>query len=97
MEGDPIILKSGIKTRLQENIRWIFNDTLFAEITGDLSKICTDVQCDDGDGRFRERLKVNHQTGSLTIMNITNTNTGCYKLQIIRERIHEKHFSVSVH
>ncbi|KAL0161145.1 hypothetical protein M9458_044870, partial [Cirrhinus mrigala] len=96
MEGDPIILKSGIKTRLQENIRWIFNDTLFAEITGDLSKICTDVQCDDGDGRFRERLKVNRQTGSLTIMNITNTDIGCYELQIIREIIHEKHFSVSV-
>ncbi|XP_050951376.1 uncharacterized protein LOC127154042 [Labeo rohita] len=96
MEGDSIILKSGIKTHLQENIRWIFNDTLIAEITGDQSKICTDVQCDDADERFRERLKVNHQTGSLTIMNITNTDIGCYKLQIIRERIHEKPFSVPV-
>ncbi|XP_050951374.1 uncharacterized protein LOC127154040 isoform X2 [Labeo rohita] len=96
MEGDPIILKSGIKTHLQENIRWIFNDTLIAEITGDQRKNCTDVQCDDADEQFRDRLKVNHQTGSLTIMNITNTDIGCYKLQIIRERIHEKHFSVSV-
>ncbi|KAL1251779.1 hypothetical protein QQF64_019575 [Cirrhinus molitorella] len=97
MKRDSVILKSGVKTNKQEKIRWIFNDTLIAEITGDLSKICADVQCEDADERFRDRLKVNHQTGSLTIRYTRTTDSGLYKLQIIRERIHEKHFSVSIH
>uniref|UniRef100_A0A671M363 Ig-like domain-containing protein n=1 Tax=Sinocyclocheilus anshuiensis TaxID=1608454 RepID=A0A671M363_9TELE len=39
------------------------------------------VYDDVPDGRFRNRLKVDHQTGYLTITNTTTQHTGCYNLQ----------------
>uniref|UniRef100_A0A8C1Y0T8 Immunoglobulin domain-containing protein n=1 Tax=Cyprinus carpio TaxID=7962 RepID=A0A8C1Y0T8_CYPCA len=82
MEGDSVTLHTDVETNKQEKIHWYFNDTRIAQITGDLSHICTDVQCNEGTERFRGRLKLDHQTGSLTITNITDT--GLYELQIIR-------------
>ncbi|XP_051763490.1 uncharacterized protein LOC127519866 [Ctenopharyngodon idella] len=78
-EGESVTLDSGLIKTLNDSIIWYFNQILIAEITGDQSKICTDVQCDE---RFRDRLKLDHQTGSLTITNITNTDSGEYKLKI---------------
>ncbi|KAL0161521.1 hypothetical protein M9458_045246, partial [Cirrhinus mrigala] len=57
---------------------WYFNDTLIAEITGDPSKICTDVQCKE---RFSDRLEVD-LFGSLIITNTRMTDSGIYKLKI---------------
>ncbi|XDV23525.1 hypothetical protein PO909_028071, partial [Leuciscus waleckii] len=83
MEGDSVTLKTGVKTNQQEKIKWYFNDIRIAQITVDQSKICTDVQCTE---RFRDRLKLDHQTGSLNITNITNTHSGVYELSIISSR-----------
>ncbi|XP_026121261.1 uncharacterized protein LOC113100982 [Carassius auratus] len=84
MEGDSITLYTDVKINQQEKICWYFNGTRIAQISGDLSYICTDVQCKDSDERFRDRLKLDNQTGSLTITNITNTDSGLYKLLILR-------------
>ncbi len=82
MEGDSVTLHTGVEANQQDRIRWYFNDTRIAQITGDLSKICTDVQCNGGTERFRDRLKLDNQTGSLTITNTRTTDSGLYKLQI---------------
>ncbi|XP_058617754.1 uncharacterized protein LOC131531187 [Onychostoma macrolepis] len=95
VEGDSVTLHTDVKTNQRDRIRWYFNSTRIAQITGDLSKICTDVQCNEGNERFRGRLKLNHQTGSLTIMNIRTTDSGLYHQEaIISGNISEKIFSV---
>ncbi len=96
MEGDSVTLHTGVKTNQQEKIKWYFNDIRIAQISVDQRMICTDVQCKDGDERFRGRLKLDKQTGSLTIMNTRTSDAGLYKLQIINSRISiMKRFSVS--
>ncbi len=96
MEGDSATLNTGITTNQQEKMIWYFNQIRLAQISGDQSKICTDDQCKE---RFRDRLKLDHQTGSLTIMNTTTTDSGLYKLQIINispKIISPKIFNVNI-
>ncbi|XP_048038451.1 hyphal wall protein 1-like isoform X3 [Megalobrama amblycephala] len=95
-EGDPVTLYTYVHKHEQEVFKWYFNKTRIAEIDGDHSDNCTDVQCKNGDERFRDRLKLDHQTGSLTIMNITNTDSGEYTLKHINNFIREKIYNVSV-
>uniref|UniRef100_A0A672NM94 Immunoglobulin domain-containing protein n=1 Tax=Sinocyclocheilus grahami TaxID=75366 RepID=A0A672NM94_SINGR len=95
MEGDSVTLQTGVKTN-HLDIKWYFNDIRIAQITGDQTYICTDVQCNKGTERFRHRLKLDQQTGSLTIMNINTTHSGVYELKIINNHsISEKAFSVT--
>ncbi len=97
MEGDSVTLHSDVETNQQEKIRWYFNDIRIAQITGDQTNICTDVQCNNGTERFRDRLNLENQTGSLTIMNIRTTDSGVYRLRIISSsNISETIFIVAV-
>ncbi|XP_016344345.1 uncharacterized protein LOC107690502 [Sinocyclocheilus anshuiensis] len=92
MEGESVTLNPGLVKSPNDSMTWFFNDDPIAKITGDQSKICTDDQCEE---RFRDRLKLDHQTGSLTIMNITTTDAGLYKLQN-NSHIHPHHSIISI-
>ncbi len=49
------------------------------------------------DGRFRDRLKLDNQTGSLTITNITTEHAGVYKVEISGVKLTSHTYSVSVY
>uniref|UniRef100_A0A9J7YV23 Immunoglobulin domain-containing protein n=1 Tax=Cyprinus carpio carpio TaxID=630221 RepID=A0A9J7YV23_CYPCA len=91
-EGDSVTLLPDIKINQLERMKWYFNGIRIAQIIGNQSKICTDVHCPE---RFRGRLQLDHQTGSLTITNITITDSGDYEVKIINGSIEER-FNVSV-
>ncbi|KAK2906620.1 hypothetical protein Q8A67_005605 [Cirrhinus molitorella] len=80
-EGDSVTLNSGL-TEIRNNdwIQWMFTHTLIAEINkrADSMTVYDDVL----DGRFRDRLKLDNQTGSLTITNTTTELAGQYYLHI---------------
>ncbi len=79
IDGGSVTLESG-QTNITKYLTWYFNDILIAEIIGHQNKICTDDRCKE---RFRDRLKMNQETGSLTITNINITDTGLYeRLQV---------------
>jgi len=93
-EGESVTFDPGVVKNPNDMMTWYFNEARIAEITGDQIKICTDVQCEE---RFRDRLKLDNQTGSLTITHITNTHSGVYHLEILSSRfiIHRQH-SISI-
>ncbi|KAI2646755.1 Thiol protease/hemagglutinin PrtT [Labeo rohita] len=96
-EGDSVTLHTEVERQHQENIKWYVSSVRIAQISGDLSFICTDVQCNEGTERFRDRLKLDNQTGSLTITNTRTTDSGEYKLRIFSsDSESEKIFSVSI-
>ncbi|XP_051977497.1 uncharacterized protein LOC127639486 [Xyrauchen texanus] len=97
MEGDSVTLHTDVtEIQREDQILWMFGpqETRIAEIIkrANLSFI------DDGDdGRFRDKLQLDDQTGSLTIRNIRIKHSGLYKLQIISNRGNSyKRFNVTL-
>ncbi|XP_043078799.1 SLAM family member 5-like [Puntigrus tetrazona] len=96
-EGDSVTLNSGA-TELHEDddILWKFGAERFQ--IAKMKKRIRNVSTYDGpDGRFRDRLKLDDQTGSLTIMNISTQHAGDYQLEIAGAKKSSKTFSVSVY
>ncbi len=81
-EGDSVSLNSGL-TEIQKRdvITWTFgySVTRIAIINREEGIVSTS---DGPDGRFRDRLKLDHQTGSLTITNTRTTDSGNYTVII---------------
>ncbi|ROL46184.1 hypothetical protein DPX16_4869 [Anabarilius grahami] len=98
MKGDSVTLESGL-TKIQRNdvIAWTFErpGTLIAQIDKE-DKIFS-TSDDVLDGRFRGRLKLDHQTGSLTITNTRNTDSGEYQINIRGMKTFTCRFSVTVY
>ncbi|CAM4660812.1 unnamed protein product [Leuciscus chuanchicus] len=81
MEGDSVTLNSDTELKDDDVIEWRFGTygPLIARINRELDEIFIS---DGTDGRFRDRLKVDNQTGSLTIMNTRITDSGLYEVTI---------------
>ncbi|XP_043078796.1 LOW QUALITY PROTEIN: CD48 antigen-like [Puntigrus tetrazona] len=96
-EGDYVLLHTDVtKVREDEDLMWNYGtkNSLIAKIKRHKQV----VTYDDGlERRFRDRLKLDDQTGSLTITNITAQHAGVYKLQISGAKWSSKTFSVSVY
>ncbi|ROI63306.1 hypothetical protein DPX16_0577 [Anabarilius grahami] len=78
-------------------IEWWFGETytVIAGLNKEFNSIT--VNNDVLDGRFRDKLKLDHQTGSLTITNITLKHAGDYELMTSESDAPLKIFSVSVY
>ncbi|KAI2650664.1 Natural killer cell receptor 2B4 [Labeo rohita] len=96
MEGDSVTLKTNVtEIRKGDDILWTYG----AE-TSPIAKMKKNNVIstnNDTDGRFRDRLKLDNQTGSLTITNITTHHAGLYTLQITGAKVSSKTFSVYVY
>ncbi|XP_077081701.1 uncharacterized protein LOC143735429 isoform X2 [Siphateles boraxobius] len=93
MEGDSVTLKADVEVQRDDLIVWRFGDEgiLLAKIDVETKE----TSLNDADERFRDRLKIDHQTGSLTITNTRTEHTGLYELQI-RGRESSQRFLLSV-
>uniref|UniRef100_A0A8C2JPX1 Ig-like domain-containing protein n=1 Tax=Cyprinus carpio TaxID=7962 RepID=A0A8C2JPX1_CYPCA len=92
MEGDSVTLNTDLTAIHEDNdILWNFGaeNSLIAQIKREYQIF--------PDERFRDRLKLDRQTGSLIIMNITTQHAGRYGLEINGKKLSTKTFSVSVY
>ncbi|KAK9967244.1 hypothetical protein ABG768_001652 [Culter alburnus] len=97
MEGDSVTLYTDLtEIHEGEDILWKYGaeNSLIAKIK---KKNQTFLTFDVPDERFRDRLKLDDQTGSLTIMNITTEHAGVYRLDISGAKESTKTFNVSVY
>ncbi len=95
LEGDSVTLDTGFTEMMGADlILWRFGseNTVIAKIYVMVGRIT--VYDDVLDERFRNRLKVDHQTGSLIITNTRTEHTGLYELQ---SNSVSKSFSLSVY
>nr|XP_055073163.1 SLAM family member 5 isoform X1 [Misgurnus anguillicaudatus] len=91
MEGDTVTLNSDL-TEIQEDdlIMWMCGDSCIAKLNTTYQMIS------EGNERFEGRIELDSMTGSLTIRNISTTDAGQYKAQIIGEKVTRKTFNVTV-
>ncbi|XP_039538728.1 uncharacterized protein LOC120486636 isoform X2 [Pimephales promelas] len=82
-EGESVFLNTGVTKQHRDKMLWYFNDTLIALINGDPRTSCL---YDGEDGRFRDRVEVDHKTGSLTITDITTEHAGRYEANFIQSK-----------
>ncbi|CAM4660516.1 unnamed protein product [Leuciscus chuanchicus] len=98
MEGDSVTLNTDVtKIHEDDDILWKYGaeNSLIAKISKE-NRIFSTYD-DVPDGRFRDRLKLDDKTGSLTITNTTTEHTGDYQLELNGAKLTSKTFSVLVY
>ncbi|XP_065099375.1 uncharacterized protein [Paramisgurnus dabryanus] len=96
MEGESVTLPCNAQTQRDAFILWRFGDerALIAEV--DIEDRKTSVY-DGADGSFKDRLKLNDQTGDLTITDSKSKHSGLYQLKVSsNKQTLYKTFSVTV-
>ncbi|KAA0711786.1 hypothetical protein E1301_Tti019101 [Triplophysa tibetana] len=94
MEGHSVTLHTDVIKQRDDLIVWYHgpDDAVVATIKG---KVGTTTLSDDE--RYKDRLELNNQTGSLTINNLTTGHSGVYKLKISsNNKPSYKRFNVTV-
>ncbi|KAI2644957.1 SLAM family member 5 [Labeo rohita] len=97
MEGDSVTLESGVtKIQRRDVIAWTFgySQSYIAAISIKDEIFST---YDGPDERFGDRLKLDHQTGSLTITNTRTTDSGLYTLNIKSTKLTTYRFNLTVY
>uniref|UniRef100_A0A8C1MC21 Immunoglobulin domain-containing protein n=1 Tax=Cyprinus carpio TaxID=7962 RepID=A0A8C1MC21_CYPCA len=92
-EGDPVILQTDVPQLTgDELIVWRFGDEGKLIAKHDIETKSPPLY-DETDERLRDRLQLNHQTGSLTITNTRTTDSGHYKVKISsnKQTIYQKY------
>ncbi|XP_026054536.1 uncharacterized protein LOC113040400 isoform X2 [Carassius auratus] len=92
IEGETVTLNTDIIKKEHDKLLWYFEDTRIALINGHPNTSCL---YDGEDGRFRDRLEVDYETGSLIITNITTQHAGRYEAEIIRSESSGKRQSLN--
>ncbi|KAK7126521.1 hypothetical protein R3I94_017871 [Phoxinus phoxinus] len=99
MEGDSVTLNTDVTEVYEDNynILWTYGAKInvIAEISGKYKMVFT--YDDVPDGRFRDRLKPDDQTGSLTITHTTTEHAGVYIIEITGAKLTSTTFNVSVY
>ncbi len=81
MEGDSVTLHTCLnQIQKYDKILWTFESSLIAQFNTDSKTFLTK---DGNDGRFRDRLELNFESGSLTIRNIRTKHSGFYIVDMI--------------
>ncbi|KAK9967209.1 hypothetical protein ABG768_001617 [Culter alburnus] len=91
-EGDSVTLNTGVTKQLHDKILWYYEDTRIALINGHANTSCL---YDGEGGRFRDRLQVDYETGSLIITDIRSKHAGRYEAEIIRSESSGKRQSLN--
>ncbi|XP_067271642.1 uncharacterized protein [Pseudorasbora parva] len=90
MEGDSVTLNPDVELQKYMLIQWTFGSSRIAEFSRLMQ---TRTMYDE---RIKDRLKLDQQTGSLTITNTRTTDSGLYELTIVSRETSYMSFSLTV-
>ncbi len=99
MEGDSVILNTdGTDPQTDDHIVWSFRlNSSETPIAAIYKRSISIYDNKENTERFRDRLQIDEQTGSLIITNINKLHSGLYKVQVISSEIKYKSFNIAVH